>query len=295
MLDPTQLRRNQHNPIVIDEDELNFSYTRRKFWCQPCQRSFYALRLDETEVHCPRCNYVAFEFFTQNSPTPRQIHVQNSPIQIEDESTQIREEPQPRRRYRRVRRNPSSYQRSSYIAPLSQFVYAENFIHTEIPQYINMPHQYIHREVLGINISITSQSNINTVVHPYSPFGNLFDNLSSGFNSILHPYAGPLYQQYDPDYEIILSALINNDPNRYGPPPASEESIRRLKEVKFNPKKGDKACAVCQEDFNPGEKVLRLPCKHDYHKECVTKWLSLHNSCPVCREPLKQGYAASKK
>ena len=29
--------------------------------------------------------------------------------------------------------------------------------------------------------------------------------------------------------------------------------------------------------------VYKLPCNHCYHVECVTQWLNLHNTCPMCR------------
>ena len=34
-------------------------------------------------------------------------------------------------------------------------------------------------------------------------------------------------------------------------------------------------CSVCKEDFTAGESLLKLPCKHLYHKDCVIPWLEL--------------------
>jgi E3 ubiquitin-protein ligase RNF115/126 len=42
-------------------------------------------------------------------------------------------------------------------------------------------------------------------------------------------------------------------------------------------------CSICQEGFHAGEEVLKLPCRHLYHAECVTSWLQQHNTCPLCR------------
>lgn len=33
-------------------------------------------------------------------------------------------------------------------------------------------------------------------------------------------------------------------------------------------------CAVCQEGLKKGEKVRELPCKHQYHIDCVDPWLN---------------------
>lgn len=52
-------------------------------------------------------------------------------------------------------------------------------------------------------------------------------------------------------------------------------------------------CAICQEEFKMGERVIRLPCKDPHYFHCETPedvcggilpWLKNHNSCPVCRE-----------
>ncbi|KAK9230676.1 hypothetical protein WN944_023648 [Citrus x changshan-huyou] len=29
--------------------------------------------------------------------------------------------------------------------------------------------------------------------------------------------------------------------------------------------------------------VIRMPCSHDFHANCITKWLKTTNSCPLCR------------
>jgi len=40
-------------------------------------------------------------------------------------------------------------------------------------------------------------------------------------------------------------------------------------------------CVVCLEDFWEGEEIARLPCGHNFHEECVTRWLIGHSRrCP---------------
>lgn len=41
------------------------------------------------------------------------------------------------------------------------------------------------------------------------------------------------------------------------------------------------SCSICQECFR-GE-AARLPCRHCFHPECVSKWLEKSRTCPLCR------------
>ena len=49
-------------------------------------------------------------------------------------------------------------------------------------------------------------------------------------------------------------------------------------------------CVICLEPFDdnkektPLNKVSTLPCGHKFHTECLTKWLTKENKCPLCRK-----------
>ncbi|KAJ2818598.1 hypothetical protein FBU31_005816, partial [Coemansia sp. 'formosensis'] len=48
-------------------------------------------------------------------------------------------------------------------------------------------------------------------------------------------------------------------------------------------------CAVCLEDFNAGEDVRRLPCRHYFHIACIDPWLSERAAtCPLCNYDVAQ-------
>ncbi|CAM6038685.1 unnamed protein product [Sphagnum compactum] len=43
-------------------------------------------------------------------------------------------------------------------------------------------------------------------------------------------------------------------------------------------------CYICLVEYEEGDSVRTLPCNHEYHKNCVDKWLTeIHGVCPLCR------------
>ncbi|XP_042471290.1 E3 ubiquitin-protein ligase SIRP1-like [Zingiber officinale] len=83
--------------------------------------------------------------------------------------------------------------------------------------------------------------------------------------------------------DVLLYHLAENDPNRYGTPPAKKEAVDALPTVKIEKALG---CSVCLDDFEIGMDAKEMPCKHRFHSDCILPWLELHSSCPVCRAQL---------
>ncbi|XP_040381357.1 E3 ubiquitin-protein ligase RING1-like [Oryza brachyantha] len=87
--------------------------------------------------------------------------------------------------------------------------------------------------------------------------------------------------------EQLIQQLAENDPNRYGTPPAAKSAVAALPDVAVSADMmaadGGAQCAVCMDDFHLGADAKQLPCKHVFHKDCILPWLDLHSSCPVCR------------
>jgi len=47
---------------------------------------------------------------------------------------------------------------------------------------------------------------------------------------------------------------------------------------------GEKECAVCLCEFERGDRVRMLPCRHEFHAGCIDRWLLEQNrTCPCCR------------
>ncbi|POO00526.1 43kDa postsynaptic protein [Trema orientale] len=43
------------------------------------------------------------------------------------------------------------------------------------------------------------------------------------------------------------------------------------------------SCMVCMESFHYTSGGQRIPCGHVYHANCIAAWLSVCDSCPLCR------------
>ncbi len=48
----------------------------------------------------------------------------------------------------------------------------------------------------------------------------------------------------------------------------------------------DASCVICLCDYEPGEQILFLPCKHHFHRSCIQTWLSLDKSCCLCKQDI---------
>ncbi|KAG2315949.1 hypothetical protein Bca4012_066794 [Brassica carinata] len=111
--------------------------------------------------------------------------------------------------------------------------------------------------------------------HPSDPSNRIPGNLGDYF--------------FGPGLEQLIQQLAENDPNRYGTPPASKSAIEGLPTVKVTKdmlRSEMNQCAVCMDEFEDGGDVKQMPCKHVFHQDCLMPWLELHNSCPVCRYEL---------
>ncbi|CAG2115802.1 unnamed protein product [Medioppia subpectinata] len=82
----------------------------------------------------------------------------------------------------------------------------------------------------------------------------------------------------DMGFESDVMSALNREADRR--PPASEQFIKNLPKV-TQLTAGEKCC-VCLKPHSVGETVS-VDCGHKFHVQCITRWLRLNNSCPVCR------------
>ena len=68
----------------------------------------------------------------------------------------------------------------------------------------------------------------------------------------------------------------------------SEDKIKKLSKAIFSKNKFmEEKCIICQYEFEKGEKIVVLPCKHCFHTDCIQEWLKNQKTCPFCKEEIK--------
>jgi hypothetical protein len=92
---------------------------------------------------------------------------------------------------------------------------------------------------------------------------------------------------------------IEKAPESSGPattgPATTEKPASQTQPKSFTPQTvySQPTCAICLEDFVPGESQVReLPCHHIFHSDCVDTFLRENSSlCPLCKKTsLPRGY-----
>lgn len=43
----------------------------------------------------------------------------------------------------------------------------------------------------------------------------------------------------------------------------------------------EQKCSICLDNFKRGDKLRRLPCLHEFHTNCIDRWLINNNKCPI--------------
>jgi hypothetical protein len=64
---------------------------------------------------------------------------------------------------------------------------------------------------------------------------------------------------------------------------ANNDEISSLKTRQCTTFMDGASCCICTEDYKIGSNIKTLPCKHEFHTDCVDKWLIINASCPMCR------------
>ncbi|XP_046890729.1 uncharacterized protein LOC124477157 isoform X2 [Hypomesus transpacificus] len=70
----------------------------------------------------------------------------------------------------------------------------------------------------------------------------------------------------------------------------SKRELESLPTKTYNPahSAGKTQCQICFSDYTEGEELRMLPCLHDYHVQCIDRWLKESATCPICRADVSE-------
>ncbi|KAA8541482.1 hypothetical protein F0562_025445 [Nyssa sinensis] len=242
------------------------------YFCYQCNRTVTVTPSLNTDLLCPTCNGGFLEEYENPNPSPNPFHTNIDPFSAFSDPlssflsglpllfspSSTTSDLQNPRNFSNIFGPSGTTQTRSYAQepdPFDPFVFLQNYLATLRDG--------------GANIQFVVEN------HQSEPGLRLPSNIGDYF--------------IGPGLEQLIQHLAENDPNRYGTPPASKSAVEALPSIKADDQllSSDLAqCAVCKDAFEHGMEVKQMPCKHVYHSDCILPWLELHNSCPVCRYEL---------
>jgi len=68
----------------------------------------------------------------------------------------------------------------------------------------------------------------------------------------------------------------------------SPEQLKEFQEILYvKSLDGEGSCVICMSDYQTGEYLRKLSCRHMFHKKCIDQWLDAHITCPTCKKYLR--------
>ena len=96
------------------------------------------------------------------------------------------------------------------------------------------------------------------------------------------------------DYEMLLQLDEPTSQDRKKARSANAKLLealptRRVSKAEVKANDGEECtCVICLEGLRAQQQVITLPCKHEYHRPCILKWLKSCDTptCPQCKVPV---------
>lgn len=88
-------------------------------------------------------------------------------------------------------------------------------------------------------------------------------------------------------FSTLMNIIDNTDDNEEGQEDTeilTEEEFNHLEVIKTDKSHVDCECSICIDNFSEDQEVIKLPCNHIFHLNCIKSHLtSYNNKCPLCR------------
>ncbi|WOK92881.1 E3 ubiquitin-protein ligase [Canna indica] len=94
------------------------------------------------------------------------------------------------------------------------------------------------------------------------------------------------WQEIDPDEYLYEELVALGDVVGTESRGLSADTIAALPSVNYKAESVQddnvEQCVICRLEYEDGDSLVLLSCKHKYHSECINKWLQINKVCPVC-------------
>lgn len=131
---------------------------------------------------------------------------------------------------------------------------------------------------------------IHSLSYPLGDHNSVFPSLPPGFSMLPPRPLIPTAFDIDLLGELEVEPLENDwqDGHPVEPKGLTKEQIRKLPSYIVTKKTMEEfteneRCVVCMCEFDVEDKLRILPCAHEFHVNCVDKWLTTNPTCPICR------------
>ena len=88
------------------------------------------------------------------------------------------------------------------------------------------------------------------------------------------------------DIERMYDEGLIEDESDGEPQGVSEHTMKKFPLKQILTKKVLEArkdpCVICLDEWKMKQRVLKLPCKHEFHMHCIKQWFEGNRSCPKC-------------
>ncbi|KAI8901755.1 hypothetical protein BC833DRAFT_576558 [Globomyces pollinis-pini] len=65
--------------------------------------------------------------------------------------------------------------------------------------------------------------------------------------------------------------------------PSSESNANINEDILELNDDDDATCTICLCEYEEGDRLRQLGCKHHFHKDCIDEWLHRNGKCPLCK------------
>lgn len=120
-------------------------------------------------------------------------------------------------------------------------------------------------------------------------FGNNFNNENFYDNHreqipIFNSIFDAVYEMYnDANIEDLQDVKVSLDENQFS------KFTNIILDDKNIADYQDNSCNICLSNYDINDNLIKLPCNHYFHKDCISNWLCKENvNCPICRKDCRE-------